>query len=216
MTLLRYFQQTEHRRPDIETVAADLETDRLAAVEALLAAGKSVYLTRELPGAAEHWSLSAIGPLIQVNPEPVTTPPAYAISVNQALTPEITLLGYTLSRPPHTDPGPASIRLTLIWQVQPNPQAVAAHPIAADLKVSARLLDPAGGVQAVADAVPVHFAYPTTAWRAGEIIIDVYDLALPADTPPGQYTPLIIWYDPAQNAAEVGRISLNPIMIENK
>jgi hypothetical protein len=32
MTLLRYFQQTEIRRPDIETVAADVEADRLDAV----------------------------------------------------------------------------------------------------------------------------------------------------------------------------------------
>ena len=40
MTLLRYFQQTENRRPDIETVAADLEADRLAVVEKLLAEGK--------------------------------------------------------------------------------------------------------------------------------------------------------------------------------
>ena len=58
------FPQTEKRRPDIETVAADLEADRLAVVEKLLAKGKEVYLTRELPGAPERWSLSAVGPLI--------------------------------------------------------------------------------------------------------------------------------------------------------
>ena len=67
---------------------------------------------------------------------------------------------------------------------------------------------------AVVDAVPVHFAYPTTAWRPGEVVADVYDLALPVDAPPGSYTPLLIWYDPAQNAAEVGRIELRQVIVE--
>jgi len=66
----------------------------------------------------------------------------------------------------------------------------------------------------VTDAIPVHFAYPTTTWRPGEIISDVYDLDLPLDTSPGQYTPLIIWYDPAQNAAEVGRVELVSVPID--
>jgi hypothetical protein len=75
------------------------------------------------------------------------------------------------------------------------------------------LLNSAGEPVAVQDAVPVHFAYPTTAWRPGEIVSDVYDLALPTDISPGQYTPLLIWYDPAQNAAEVGRVELGSITI---
>ncbi|MCP4285408.1 MAG: hypothetical protein GY792_13285, partial [Gammaproteobacteria bacterium] len=206
MTLLRYFQQTENRRPDIETVTADLESDRLAAVENLLAGGNIVYLTRELPGAAERWSLNAVGPLIRVDPEPTTTLPEPSVILSQPVTSEITLAGYTISRVPHTGQGLAPVRLILFWQTN--------APIPADLKVSARLLAPDGNAQAVVDAVPVHFAYPTTAWRPGEIVLDVYDLALPVDTPPGQYTPLIIWYDPAQNAAEVGRIALEPVRVE--
>jgi len=205
-TLIRYFQQTEIRRPDIETVAADLEAERLTTVENLLAEGRSVYLTRELPGAPERWSLSAVGPLIRVNPEPLTTPPQFSFAANQPVTPEITLLGYNLSRPSHHDQGPAPLRLTLFWQVNDS--------IATDLKVSARLLTPSGEIQAVTDAIPVHFAYPTTTWRPGEIISDVYDLDLPLDTSPGQYTPLIIWYDPAQNAAEVGRVELVSVPID--
>jgi hypothetical protein len=206
MTLLRYFQQTENRRPDVETVAADLEADRLAAVEKLLAEGKSVYLTRELSGAQKRWSLSAVGPLIRVNPEPVTAPPDVSFTVNQPVIPEITLLGYDLSRPPRTGDGPVTLRLTLFWQ--------ATAPLTTNLKVSARLLDPKGEVIVATDAVPVHFAYPTTAWRRGEIVSDVYDLVLTTAAPPGSYTPVLIWYDPAQNAAEVGRIELNSVTIE--
>jgi hypothetical protein len=75
------------------------------------------------------------------------------------------------------------------------------------------LLNPAGQTVAAHDAVPVHFAYPTTAWRSGEIVPDVYDLMLPVYTSPGSYTPLLIWYDPAQNTVEVGRVELGPIII---
>ncbi|HXV44960.1 MAG TPA: hypothetical protein VEC96_17985, partial [Anaerolineae bacterium] len=165
-----------------------------------------VYLTRELPGAPERWSLSAVGPLIQVNPQPVTMLPQVEVEVNQPVTPGVSLLGYDISRPSHTSHGPAPARLTLFWQ--------ATAPLTRSLKISARLLNPVGQAVAVVDAVPVHFAYPTTAWRQGEIIADVYDLALPLDAPPGPYTPLLIWYDPAQNAAEVGRIELESVIMQ--
>ena len=206
MTLLRYFQETQNRRPDIQTVAADKEADRLAAVESLLGQGKTVYLTRDLPGAAQRWPLSALGPLIRVNPQPITEAPPLPFVRDQVVTPEITLVGYILSRPNHTDPGPAPVRLTVFWQ--------STAPIPVDLKVSARLFNTAGEQAAATDIVPVHFAYPTTAWRPGEIVADVYDLSLPPGTPTGSYTPLLIWYDPAQNAAEVGRVELEPVIVD--
>lgn len=206
MTLLRYFQQTENRRPDLETIAADAEADRLVAVEKLLAEGKAAYLTRELPGAPERWSLSSVGPLIRVNLQPITAPPQMETKINQLVTPGISLLGYDTSRPVHTGSGPVPVRLTLFWQVT--------APVTASLKVSTRLLNPNGETAAAVDAIPVHFAYPTTAWRPGEIVADVYDLPLPADKPTGSYSPLLIWYDPAQNAAEVGRVELNSLIIK--
>ncbi|MCB0172057.1 MAG: hypothetical protein KDJ97_16025, partial [Anaerolineae bacterium] len=162
--------------------------------------------TRELAGLADRYSLSAVGPLIQVHSQPMTSLPSQPHQFNQAVTPEITLLSYDVTRTPHTGPGPAPVRLTLSWGVD--------APITAGLKVSARLLDAAGQVVAVTDAVPVHFAYPTNSWQPGEIITDVYDLTLPPDTPPGRYRPLIIWYDPNQNAAEIGRVELEEIMVE--
>ncbi|MCB0208834.1 MAG: DUF2723 domain-containing protein [Anaerolineae bacterium] len=206
MTLVRYFQQTEKQRPDIETVVADVEADRLAAVDRLIDEGKSVYLTRELTGLTDHYSLSAVGPLIHIDPQPMTLTPELSHLLNQMITPEITLLGYDIAHTPHTGSGLAPVRLTLAWRVD--------APIAAELKVSARLLNEDGEVVAVEDAVPVHFAYPTNRWRPGEIITDVYDLSLAADTPPGRYRPLLIWYDPAQNAAEVGRVELEEIVVE--
>ncbi len=211
MTLVRYFQETpglspEAQRRDVETVVADSEAERLAAVERLLAEGKTVYLTRELPGAPQRWSLNAVGPLIRVDPRPVTSLPALVYPVDQPITPAIELLGYVLSRPPHTGTGPAPLRVTLFWQANSS--------LTADLKVSARLLDGAGAPLASVDGAPVHFAYPTTAWRPGEVVSDVYDLALPADLPAGPYRLLLIWYDPGQNAAEIGRLELTPVGLE--
>jgi hypothetical protein len=201
MTLLRYFQETANLRPDVQTYAADLEADRLARVSELLSRNpeQAVYLTRELPGAAGRWSLSAEGPLIRVHPTPVRQKPVTAHDVAIPLIPEITLVGYTVTYP-ETHQATRSIRLTLVWR------ANAAIP--GDYKISARLLDSAGEVAAVVDKVPVHFAYPTSAWRPGEFIADVYDLHPPPDALPGPYTPLLILYDPAQNAAELGRATL--------
>jgi hypothetical protein len=202
-TLVRYFQTTEGLRPDLLPIAADREADRMAAIARLLDEGRPVYLTRELAGAPARWSLSAAGPLIRVNPQPVRAAPETPLVVDAPLTPEIVLHGYALSRPPaHATP---PLRLTLTWQ--------ATAPLARSLKVSARLLDAAGQPVAQADAVPVHFAYPTTAWRPGEFIADVYDLTLPAGLSPGEYTPLLILYDPAQGAAEVGQLALGTVTL---
>ncbi len=210
MTLVRYFQQTVGLRPDVETIAADVEADRLAAVEQALGEGQTVYLTRPLPGAAERWSLNGVGPLIRVDPTPVTVPPPASGQTwpNQPLTDQITLLGYEFSRPPHTGQGVGPVRLTLFWQANGD--------IGVDLKVSARLLGSGSGGESVAvvDGVPVHFAYPTPAWRPGEVIADVYTWSLPPTLAAGAYTPLLIWYDPAQNGAEVGRLTLEPVWVE--
>lgn len=206
MNLVRYFQQTENQNPDIQTVAADLDADRLATIERLIGEGQAVYVTRQLSGLPDRYSLSALGPLIRVEPVSITTPPNQPYQINQSVIPEITLLSYDVTRPPHTGSGLAPVRLILTWQVN--------AAIDVDLKVSARLLNTAGENVVSQDAIPVHFAYPTTYWRSGEIITDVYDLALPPNASPGRYRPLLIWYDPAQNAAEVGRIELGEIVVE--
>ncbi|MEJ5198174.1 MAG: hypothetical protein WHX53_04560, partial [Anaerolineae bacterium] len=54
--------------------------------------------------------------------------------------------------------------------------------------------------------VPVHFAYPTTAWVVGEEVRDCYDLPIPA-TAGGPYRVLLIWYR-ATDGGEVGRVEV--------
>ena len=104
-------------------------------------------------------------------------------------------------RHPHAGP---VVRLALTW--------VAQQPIREELKVSARLVDAAGNVLVADDRVPVHFAYPTTAWVPGEPVMDVYDLPLPAGAPDGAFSPLLILYR-AADGGEVGRMQLPPVTV---
>jgi hypothetical protein len=174
----------------------------LATVTRLLDEGQAVYLTRELPGAPERWSLSAVGPLIQVNLQPLLRAPNTSSIVASSPIPQIVLHGYTITRP-STHHSPLPVRLALTWQ--------ATAPITRELKISARLATAEGQPVAQTDAIPVHFAYPTTAWRPGEFITDVYDLALPSPLPAGDYVPTVIFYEPVPGAPEVGRLTLPPV-----
>ena len=197
-TLVRYFRDVLGQRPDVAVVAADAEAARFAAVDAALAAGKPVYLTRDLPGAAGRYSLDAAGPLIAVAAKATPGP----VPTGQPVGADVVLVdARTEVRHPHAGP---VVRLALTW--------AAAQPISEELKVSARLVDAAGQVVAQDDRVPVHFTYPTTAWVPGERIMDVYDLPLPSDTPGGDFSPLLILYR-AADGGEVGRVQLPSVTV---
>lgn len=185
MTLLRYFQRTQGLRPDVETVAADPEPERLAAIAAGVTSGRPIYTTRPVTGLAESFSLSVAGPLIRVWPPGRAELPPPAQQVDVALTPAVRLVGWEiLWRRPRS--GPAA-RVHLHWQVEAPPTA--------DFKVSARLLAADGRLLAQRDDVPVHNTYPPTRWRVGETVRDGYDLALAA-MPAAPVTLRIILYDP--------------------
>ncbi|NIO72110.1 MAG: hypothetical protein GTN71_24565, partial [Anaerolineae bacterium] len=202
MTLLRYFQRTEGLRPEVVTIVADRDEERLAALESALGAGQAVYITRPIHGLPERYSLSALGPLIRVRASPTTAIPTPQHPLAIDLTDSLRLLGYDAAvMSPHQQ---TTVRLTLHWQVL--------APVGADYKVSARLLDGEGNQIAQIDDVPVHNTYPTSRWKAGETITDVYDLAVPPDTPSGQYRLLVILYEP-DTLAEVGRAELGTVQL---
>ncbi len=194
ITLLRYLQMDRGLRPDVQLVDIDQEAARLAAVEVEMAAGRPIFVTRELPGLAERYSLSATGPLVRVWPAGAAEAPPLAQTLDIPLGDALRLTGFELSEIPAT--GAAWLRLSAALHVD--------QPVGEALKVSARLLGPDGDVVAATDAVPVHWAYPTTAWRAGETVLDIYDFALPADVDLATLTPLLILYR-AADGAEVGR-----------
>ena len=197
-TLVRYFRDVLGQRPDVEVVPADAEAARFTAVDAALAAGKPVYLTRDLPGASSRYSLDAAGPLIAVSLRATPMP----VPAGQPVGADVVLVdARTEVRHPHAGP---TVRLELTW--------AAIQPIREDLKVSARLVEAAGNVLVADDRVPVHFAYPTTAWTPGEPVTDVYDLPLPAAVPGGDFSPLLILYR-AADGGEVGRVQLPPVTV---
>ncbi len=192
-TLVRYFRDVLGQRPDLRVIPANAEAARFAAVDAALAAGAPVYLTRDLPGAAARYSLDAAGPLIAVSPKAAPGPAPAGRDMGAG----IALVDARAEvRQPRSGP---TVRLRVTW--------AAAAPVAEELKVSARLLDGAGNVLTADDRVPVHFAYPTTAWTPGETVDDVYDLTPPTAAPPGPYGVLLILYR-AADGSEVGRAEL--------
>jgi hypothetical protein len=214
MNLLRYFQETTGLRSDIETVAVDDEPARRQAVDQALARERTVYVTRPLPGLAESYALDAVIGLIDVAGEPQTLirvgDPEYQVpdiprATDRVVLPNLRLLGYGVYE--HQAHWQAWARLRLWWQAMEGLEA------SGPLKVSARLLDAGGQVVATVDAEPATWAYPTTAWRPGEVVADAYEIPLPAGLPPGDYRPLVVVYEPA-TGAEQGRLELEPIYLE--
>ncbi len=226
MTLLRYFQETQAMRPDIETVAADTDVTRLAAVRRLVDAGQPVYLTRSLDGLEKTYSLRSVGPLIRVlRPDASAGAPLLGAVPSQAVFGErIALLNYRMTGlsselaaqafPQRERPGTVEsggrLRLALSWQ--------ASKAVAGDYQVTVRLKTPTGRLLWQSDGRPVHGNYPTSAWRAGEIVNDVYDLSVPVGTPPGLYDVEIGLYDgaslqllPVTGRAEL--LALSPVSV---
>ena len=212
MTLLRYFQETTGGRPDLVTVVADEEGERREAVDAALDAGRAVYITRPLPGAAANLTLDAVIGLIDVLDHretlmhiggPSSDVPELPRSVGAEPLPGLELLGYGVHE--HRGHWQAWARLRLWWRA---PRGLdQAH------RISARLVNAEGQVVAATDAEPVAGTYPTTAWRAGEVVADAYEIPLPTGLPSGDYRPLVIVYDPA-DGSERGRLLLAPVALQ--
>ena len=201
-TLMRYFQEIYHLNPTASVIAADPEEERLRVVKEALGEGRPVYLTRSLPGLPDHYRLWAQGSLIRVWDSP---PPEIAPErpVGVEVVGGLRLEGYEVlvfPEPPRrwpVPPIPPRILVNLYWRPL--------KPLTDDLKVSVRFHDSEGRMLAQNDKVPVHFAYPTTKWKPGELVVDAYEFNLK----PGVGKLVVIVYDPS-TLAEKGRIELKP------
>ncbi len=199
MSLLRYLQENVNLRADVETIAADKEEDRFKAIDAALKRERTVFLTRPLSGIEKQNSLTSVGSLVQVQPK---------ANRNNASTPtqkldadfgDVKLLGYDLAltmQPP---------RLTLYWLPQKKiPDA---------RLVSLKLIDANGILAGQLDRNPVLDAYPTTAWRNGESIVDTYDVPIFVGAAPGEYALQVTMYDPASGQVfgqqKLGRVTVS-------
>ncbi len=96
------------------------------------------------------------------------------------------LLGYdtwSLAKPGDILP------VTLYWQPQRETRR--------SWKVFVHLLDTTGNIVSSHDAEPAQWERPTTSWVAGEYIVDMHTISLPADIVPGNYRIVVGLYDEA-------------------
>jgi hypothetical protein len=114
----------------------------------------------------------------------------------------VELVGYDLNAEGVYKPGDV-VYLQLWWR--------ATDTVTNDWTVFTHLLGPARAdgttVWAGRDAQPGDGSLPTTAWVPGDLILDEYQLLLPADTPPGEYLIEIGLYDPAADGRRVEMVS---------
>lgn len=185
MTVLRYYQETQGRRPDIRTTAADQEPARWEALERALSAAGEAYLTRGMTGLAERYHLDAVGPLIRVRPKP--PPVENAQCIGTELLPGLCLQEWTISL--RRMPGGWHAGIALEWQ--------ALRALDRDVRLSLRVQTGDGRVVVQHDRRPVHETYPTIQWLPGERVADWHDLVIPPAVSPGVYEVVVILYDPA-------------------
>lgn len=193
MTLLRYLQDTGASYNLVETIAADKEEDRFKAIEAALARGRTVFLTRTLAGLAEKYSLTSVGPLILVQPKANKDNPPTKLKPLDADFDHVKLLGYRTE--PHLGVGidgpwdpQQYIDVTLFWQ--PTKKLTDAR------LVSLKLLGPDGKLAGQLDRQPVLDAYPTNLWRTNEYIADTYRVPVFVGADWGEYTLQATMYNP--------------------
>jgi len=202
ITLFNYFQQTQGLRPDLATIPADTEEERLIAVTGEMERGEPAYLTRPLSGVAELYQLSSVGPLIRLRERTVSESAQPSHSLSIAYGEAIQLLGYDLEIR-ETKVGP-QVRLRLHW--------LGTEQIAQDYKISVRLLNDEGHLAGVTDSFPVRDAYRTNYWKPGKVVLDTHDLPVLAGVPPGDYTIQVTMYEPDLPepiaSATVGTIAL--------
>lgn len=211
MSLLHYLE-IENFQPNVETIAADKDADRLEAVEDAVKRGRQVFLTRPLQGVEKQYSLTSLGPLIRVQPKPNRDQPPTPAKPLDADFGDVKLLGYEANLPnEQAVDGPISpqrsLRVTLYWQPQKK--------LADARYVSLKLIDAEGKRAGQLDRRPVLDAYPTDAWRSKEYIADTYDVPVFVGATPGEYSLQVTLYDP-ESGQVFGQRELEPIRVSEQ
>jgi hypothetical protein len=90
---------------------------------------------------------------------------------------EIALQGFRVDGAPSTPGG--SLRLVLYWEALARPSR--------DYTVFNHLLDGGATIWGQHDGQPANGRRPTSRWRVGDLVADIHDLPIRADTPDGTY-----------------------------
>jgi hypothetical protein len=109
---------------------------------------------------------------------------------------QVLLLDTEIEPPAEISP---TLVLTVTWQ--------AVEPVAVDYTTFVHLLDADGDRVTQRDSQPCSGECPTSTWQPGAIVVDRYELALGAESPPGPYTLALGLYllESGERAAVVGR-----------
>jgi hypothetical protein len=87
--------------------------------------------------------------------------------------------------------GARTVRLTLTWQ--------ALAPVQGDYTIFTHLLDGQGALQGQKDAKPLGGARPTNTWMRGEVLVDVFEIALSPQAAAGVYVLEMGLYQPEKD-----------------
>lgn len=150
---------------------------------------EQIALPLDAPPGRYTWELTCgeqtLGGPVEV--EPVTRAPGYT-----PLNPPVRwgqfaqLRGVALPQGAETWAG-GSLEVALHWG--------ALDAAEQDYSVFLHLADSSGRVWAQADGAPRNGSRPASGWASGEAIVDVRQIALPPDLPPGVYTLVAGWYN---------------------
>ncbi|MEO7910612.1 MAG: glycosyltransferase family 39 protein [Roseiflexaceae bacterium] len=88
--------------------------------------------------------------------------------------------------------GGDTLNLRTFWQIE--------QPFTADYFIFVHVLNADGQTVAQRDAPPWQGRFPTSSWRPGTLIVDLNDLLLPAELPPGDYSLVVGMFDPVTGA----------------
>ncbi len=169
-TSLVYYQRVEKRRPDLQPLIATDEN-----VNRALAEGRALYAA-DLPPTVDQFSLSCIGPLIEMRTRPYQLEDIVIPCRTNAIFGQcLKLHGYDFTYIRRDVEGNERYLVTLYWSLVAHTQR--------ELHVSVRLYVD-NGLLAQVDGPFVHGCYPMTRWRPGEVVVDQHILLLrPAGRP---------------------------------
>ena len=201
ITVLRYLQEARSIRQDLQTIFADREPGRLAAVNAAVAERGEVYLTRSLRSIEGQYHIDSVGPLIRVRPKPPAGPAEACSGIDLGAG----LCLETFATEVRQSHSASTVRIALHWLATRAPTG--------DARFSLRLVASDGRQLTQGDSRPVHEAYPTWAWGEGERVQDHHDLLLPPGTPYGHYGIEIVVYEP-ESGEELSRAALGTITLD--
>ena len=137
--------------------------------------GDYLLSLRLMNGANDTVMTADLGPLTVVAADRLYTPPIRQYPLSATFSEEIILLGYDLEE---SEPG--HFELGLVWQALTEPVD--------NYTVFVHVLDQDGQCCVwQQDTAPQQGTYPTSRWLAGEVVVDEYEIDLPADLTPGLY-----------------------------